>query len=251
LANADAGQFGQAVEAHEECLRISSQVGTFLPRLVVGSSLALTYGTLGAMEPAREIMESVLSVERNRSRNYWPLVWASSARLHLWAGNLPAARQASDKSFTDFKPVGSIHIADGVWMADAEIALAEGRPEHALDRLDELLRITRQVGRRHDVPEALMFKALCLRDLGDIERARENLGQARAVAEESGSGRTLWRILLEQSRLEAAEGSVAEAAKLGGEAKAAVSGIIDSLSDPELRQSYEALPDVQEALSNI
>ena len=32
-------------------------------------------------------------------------------------------------------------------MADAEIALAEGQPEHALERLDELLKLTEQTGR--------------------------------------------------------------------------------------------------------
>jgi predicted ATPase/class 3 adenylate cyclase len=249
LAYADAGQFDQALHAHEECLNTSRQLGTVLPQLVVAPFLALTYGTLGAMEPARESMGLALSVERNQFRNYWPFVWACSARLHLWAGDLPAARKASDQSYVDHKPVGSIHIADGVLMADAEIALAEGRPDHALERLDKLLKLTEQVGRRTDGPEALMFRALSLSAQGEAEGAQDNLRRARQEAEEIGSGHILWRILLEQSRLEEASGDAARAAEFGAEAKSAVSVIIESLADAELRQSFETLPDVQEALS--
>ncbi|MCH8339461.1 MAG: AAA family ATPase [Chloroflexi bacterium] len=250
LAYADAGQFDQALEAQEECLRNSRQMGTLLPQLVMAPSLALTYGSLGEMKPAWESMESAFLVDRNQFRNWWPFVWSCSARLHLLAGDLPAARKASDQSYIEFKPVGSIHMSDGVFMADAEIALAEGRPEHALERLDELLKLAEQTGRRHDVPEALMFRALSLSALGKTEGAREDLQRAREQAEELGSGRILWRILLEQSRLEAADGNSPKAAELGTQAKAAVSGIIDSLSDPDLQQSFESLPDVQEALAS-
>ena len=239
LACADAGQFGQALEAHEEALRISRLLGTVLPLLVVAPSLALTYATLGAMEPASESMDLALSVERNQFRSYWPFVWASSARLHLLAGDLAGARKASDQSYTDFKPMGSIHIGIGVLIADAEIALAEGRPDHALERLDELLKLTKQIGRRTDVPEALMFKALSLRAQGETDGARKNLRLAQEQAEELGAGRILWRILLEQSRLEAAAGSAAGATEFGAEAKAAVSSILEQLEDPELRKSFE------------
>ncbi len=129
------------------------------------------------------------------------------------------------------------------------MALAEGRPDHALERLDELLHLTEQVGRRTDVPEVLMFKALSLSAQGEAEGAQENLRRARQGAEEIGSGHILWRILLEQSRLEEASGNAARASEFGAEAKSAVSGIIESLNDPDLQQNFEALPDVKEALA--
>ena len=250
LVHSEAGQYGQALEAYDECLSISRRVGTKLPQLMMNSFLALTYGTLGAMERAWEAVELAQSVDRDQLQTYWPIVWAVTARLHLWGGNVPAARQASDQSFIDFKPVGANHIADGVLIADAEIALAEGRPEHALERMNELLKITEQVGRRTDVPEALLFRGLALRARGEEGEAQEDLLRARLEAEAIGSGRHFWRILLEQSRLEAAVGEAAKAAEFGAEAKAAVSGIIESLNDPELRQSFEGLPDVREALAS-
>ena len=216
----------------------------------MGSFLALTYGTIGAMEQAWKTLKLGQSVDRDQFRNYWPSLFAASAQLHLWAGDLPSARKASDESYQNLKPVGSLHIGDQVLIADAEIALAEGRPEHALKRLDELLKLAEQAGRRAFVPEALMFRALSLSAQGEAEGAQENLRRARQEAEDIGSGRILWRILLEQSRLEAASGSAARAAELGTEAKAAVSDLIESLSDPELRQSFQALPDIKEALAS-
>ena len=250
LVHSEAGQYGQALEAYDECLSISRRVGIKLPELMMNSFLALIYGTLGAMERAWEAMELAQSVDRDQLLTYWPIVWAVTARLHLWGGNVSAARQASDQSYVGFKPVGANHVADGVLITDAEIALAEGRPEHALERLDELLKLTEQIGRRNDVPEALLLKALSLSAFGETELAREVLLQARSEAEELGAYRFLWRILLEQSRLEAAVGEAAKAAKFGAEAKAAVSGIIESLNDPELRRVFEGLPDVREALAS-
>ena len=175
---------------------------------------------------------------------------AASAKLHLLAGDLPSAREASDESYVDFKPVGSLNLADLVFIADAEIALAEGRPEHALERLDELLKLAEQAGRRPAVPEALLLKGLALSAQGDEQGAREDLDRARREAEAISAGRHLWRILLEQSRMEAKSGNEGLAAELGAEARIAVSVILDELKDPDLRQSFEGLPDIREALAS-
>ena len=249
LVSGELGRFEQAVEEHEKCLEIARAVGMHLPLMAVGSSLALLYGSIGAMERAWKTIQQVQSLDRDQFRIYWPVVWAVSSRLHLWAGDLLAARQASDRSYKNYQPVGAINIADYVLMADAEVALAEGRPDHALELMNELLVLAEQSGRRIGVPEMLMFRALSQRGLGKFEDARADLRRARQEAEEINSGRILWRILLEQSRLERAVGEANVADGLGAEAKAAVSGIIESLNDPDLRQSFESLPDVKEALA--
>ena len=249
-ARAELGQFGQALESLGECVRLSRLIGTSLPLLFVGPSLALIYGTLGAQEQSWDAIELLASVDRDQFRNYWPGLMAASARLHVWAGDLPSAREASDESYENFQPVGSFNTAGLVLMADAEIALAEGRPEHALERLAELLKLAEQAGRRPEVPEALLFKGRALSVQGDEQDAREILRSARREAEEIDSGRYLWRILLEQSRMEAKSGNEALAAELGAEAARAVTIVLDQLSDPALRQSFEAQPDVQEALAS-
>jgi predicted ATPase/class 3 adenylate cyclase len=250
LISGELGRFEQAVKEHEKCLQIARGVGMHLPLMAVGSSLALLYGSVGAMERAWKTIKQVQAIDRDQFRIYWPVVWAVSSRLHLWAGDLPAARQASDRSYKDYQPVGAINIADYVLIADAEAALAEGRPDHALELVDELLLIAERAGRRIGLPETHMFKALCFRAQGEIGHARASLLQARQEAEEISSGRFLWRILLEQSRLERAVGKAKKADELAAEARSAVTTILEQLEDPELRESFEALPEVQEALAS-
>ena len=50
--------------------------------------------------------------------------------------------------------------------------------------------------------------------------------------------------------MEAKSGNDALAAELGTEAGRAVTVLLDELADPDLRQSFEAQPDVQEALAS-
>jgi hypothetical protein len=85
--------------------------------------------------------------------------------------------------------------------------------------------------------------------LGELELAREALQRALKEAEELGSGRVLWRILLEQSRLEAESGNSSDAEQLRARAGSAITELVTSIDDPELRRSFAGLPDAREALA--
>jgi hypothetical protein len=85
--------------------------------------------------------------------------------------------------------------------------------------------------------------------LGELEPAREGLRRSLKEAEELGSQRILWQILLEQSRLEAESGNAAEAEQLRARAGSAIAELAASIDDPELRRSFTALPDAREALA--
>jgi hypothetical protein len=94
----------------------------------------------------------------------------------------------------------------------------------------------------------LLLKGRGLRAGGLLEPAREALVQAIQAAEALRSSRTLWQILLEQSRLEAGAENPQEAAGLRARAGAVVGQLAASLDDPELRRQFEARPEIQEAL---
>jgi tetratricopeptide (TPR) repeat protein len=145
--------------------------------------------------------------------------------------------------------VGSLNVADIVLLADAEISLAEGNPQRAVERLDQMLELAAAARRRPAVPEALLLRGRSQRALGEVQLAREALLRALKEAEELGSGRVLWRILLEQSRLEAESGNSTDAELLRARAGSAIAELVTSIDDPELRRSFTALPDVREALA--
>jgi tetratricopeptide (TPR) repeat protein len=134
-------------------------------------------------------------------------------------------------------------------LADAEISLAEGNPQRAVERLDQMLELAAAARRRPAVPEALLLRGRSLRALGEFELARDALQRALKEAEELGSGRVLWRILLEQSRLEAESGNSTDAEQLRARAGSAIAELVTSIDDPELRRSFTALPDAREALA--
>jgi tetratricopeptide (TPR) repeat protein len=249
LSYFELGRLELAVKTLTECLNLSREGGSRLAILVAGSSLALTYGTLGAHQLSLTAIEQATSVDRAQVPHVWPIGPAVLARLLLWNGQLGEARRASEESYIGLKPVGSLNVADFVLLADAEISLAEGNPKRAVEVLDQMLELAAAARRRPAVPEALLLRGRSLRALGELELAREALQRALKEAEELGSGRVHWRILLEQSRLEAASGNTSEAEQLRARAGSVISELAASIDDPELRRSFVALPDAREALA--
>jgi class 3 adenylate cyclase/tetratricopeptide (TPR) repeat protein len=249
LSYFEVGRLDLAIDTLTECVDLSREGGIRLAILIAGSFLALTYSTLGAHELSLIAYEQAASVDRSQFPHVWPIVPAVSARLMVRNGQVGEARRASEESYIGLKPVGSLNVADIVLLADAEISLAEGNPQRAVERLDQMLELAAAARRRPAVPEALLLRGRSLRALGEFELAREALQRALKEAEELGSGRVLWRILLEQSRLEAESGNSTDAEQLRARAGSAIAELVTSIDDPELRRSFTALPDAREALA--
>ncbi|MGH2620376.1 MAG: adenylate/guanylate cyclase domain-containing protein [Anaerolineales bacterium] len=249
MAYFELGRLGLAIETLSEGLKLAKQADVRLAILFSGSFLGLAYGFLGSPQLGFAAVDEATSVDPNQFPHVWPAAMASLARLRLWNGEPAAARQASIESYKRLKPVGSLNIADSVLMADAEITLAEGNPQGAIDLLDRMLGLAAAAHRRPAVAEALLLRGRGLRALGELKPARESLRKSRREAEALGSQRVLWQILLEQSRLEAESGNRGEAEELRTQAASAVTTLAASIDDPELRRSFEALPDVRETLA--
>jgi tetratricopeptide (TPR) repeat protein len=249
LSYFEVGRLDLAIDTLTECVDLSREGGIRLAILIAGSFLALTYSTLGAHELSLIAYEQAASVDRSQFPHVWPIVPAVSARLMVRNGQVGEARRASEESYIGLKPVGSLNVADIVLLADAEISLAEGNPQRAVERLDQMLELAAAARRRPAVPEALLLRGRSLRALGEFELARDALQRALKEAEELGSGRVLWRILLEQSRLEAESGNSTDAEQLRARAGSAIAELVTSIDDPELRRSFTALPDAREALA--
>jgi tetratricopeptide (TPR) repeat protein len=215
--------------------------------MFAGSALALTYTEVGNLPGALSAIEQAMALDRGRFPYFWGVPLGMRARLHVRMGELAEARAASQASHANFRPE-VVNTADFVLLADAELALAEGRTEEAVAACDELLEAARKPGRQVAVPETLLLKGRGLRAGGLLEPAREALVQAIQAAEALRSSRTLWQILLEQSRLEAGAENPQEAAGLRARAGAVVGQLAASLDDPELRRQFEARPEIQEAL---
>jgi tetratricopeptide (TPR) repeat protein len=80
-----------------------------------------------------------------------------------------------------------------VLAAHALALLATWRPEEAISRCEEAIRIARAVGDRAEEARGLNILGGCLTDLGEMDRAIGLLLEARRIAEEVGEAETVVR----------------------------------------------------------
>jgi exonuclease VII small subunit len=88
-------------------------------------------------------------------------------------------------------------------LAEAELAIAQGKPSNALAILDELIRRLQNYEMRLLLPEALYLSGRALLGSGQEQLAQVRFLEALAAAEATGSQRCAWRILCALSQLEA------------------------------------------------
>ena len=110
--------------------------------------------------------------------------WVNAVRAQVWLekGDTEAAsRWAAGDSDT-------VHdvIFPAIPVALAQVWMAQGRPEEALQLLDHALQAAEQVGRLGNAIQILVVKALAHRSHGDHEQALVALERALALAEPEG-----------------------------------------------------------------
>jgi LuxR family maltose regulon positive regulatory protein len=110
--------------------------------------------------------------------------WVSAYRAQIWLekGDSEAAfHWAAGNS-------GNVH--DGIYptipVALAQVRLAQGQPDQALQLLDHALQAAEQVGRFGNTIQILIVKALAHRARGDPERALADFERALELAEPEG-----------------------------------------------------------------
>ena len=243
------GRFELAIETLNDGLQLGLDADVEVTATICRVYLGMAYGNLGRIDQAFEALEKTVAADRGQFAHIWrPVADSILSTLHLMRGDLYEARRRSQASYQDLRPVASITAADFVFIADAEIALAEDEPERTVELMDKLLRLAEQAQRRPPVAEALLIQGRAFRTLGNHEAAQASLHRALTEAKELGAKRMIWQILLELGRLEDDAANKAEAHMFYAQAEAAVSELAESIEDVELRRSFESLHDVKEAL---
>ena len=114
----------------------------------------------------------------------------------------------------DQDPLGAMFSSRTCWFANAELELAQNRPNQALDTVDRLIgSIPGDSGVLS--PELLRLRGEILVTLDRSQDAESQFAEARASAEQSGLQLILWRILATQRKLYLAQGRVEDADKPG------------------------------------
>jgi DNA-binding NarL/FixJ family response regulator len=138
----------------------------------------------GDVEAAVVAIRRMLSEGDPRRR---PAVLAAAVEVHLAAGDVEAARAASDElaTFADLVDAPLLHaISDG---AAGAVLLAEGDTRGALVTLRRAAAGWRTLGMPYDAARARVRVALACQGLGDHDAAEVELAAARATFEQLGA----------------------------------------------------------------
>jgi DNA-binding SARP family transcriptional activator len=170
------------------------------------------------------------------------------ARVKIAVGKLDDGKAILDRALELCSPdnVWSHYI---VWIAitDAYLQLAQGNTKRAFKRLDERVQSYRQAGFRFNLAEEYWLRGKAYLALGEVEKAKKILLEAKAVAEEKEERLFLWQILATLSKIERMSGDKVEAARLLDQAREIINYIADRAGDEEgLRAAFLAHPEVEQ-----
>ena len=239
----------EVIRLTQEAIVYSKQAGLVPPQVYGRAGLGWTYARLGDIKRGFELVNLAHEVAKESFPVGQPYTLAVLARLHILSGDLDAAEaaiQESEKKSTEGEPVSFTMVLRP--LAQIELALAREDYEGGITIANELIDGLNQYGIRVNIPDALLLKGKVLLAQGKVDQSHKVLIEARTRAEELGSRRTLWPILLALGRVETERGNAAEAEALLGKAKEIVDYIADHAGTPELRESFLSIPDVKAVL---
>ena len=134
-----------------------------------------------------------------------------------------------------------------VLFAEAELAIYRGQHQRALETTDDLINRLYQYGMRSRLAEAEYLKAITLVELKQHEAARDCYMQSRALAEEVGSRRILWRTLCAHSQLES-EQDKSEELRQG--ARRVIEDIVSHIHQEDLKDSFLNRSEIKSVLKD-
>jgi tetratricopeptide (TPR) repeat protein len=241
----DLGQYDRALEAARVSLQFAEESGFSVPKIFCPAQIALAYGDLGEFsrgeEIAREIME--IAEESPYAETH---VLSITALIHnlIAAGDLRQAEELhkqmatpqQDDDYAAFLFGGNLKLL---------LHLRLNQPEKVLSHSERLFDRVKDIGAAALAPEVHFLRGMAYMELGEYDKAREELGEARERAEEIDQRRTLWKILSALAELEDKQGNVDHAVVLKGEARSIIEYIVDH-SPSDMRATILALPEVRD-----
>ena len=182
-------------------------------------SLALSYRELGDFEAAiTTANQSLAYFSIAASELEMASVENELALVYLALGQLGRAREHVAASRASFEKLKDSRLLAHAVETEAEIDLADGSPEDALEHAEEAIELARATSNRKAELSALVSLARARRMKGDLDSELETLGLAATLARQHGRRGQLQKILGELARTYASRGDLQRAFDLSQEA---------------------------------
>ena len=270
----------EAMQLGDESIRLAQEIGTRSGYAYGLISSGSVLGALGRYGPALERVQQGLAIAQEIEHRQWRcFAQRTLGILYRDLLDYPTARRHLEESVALAKESGSLFhlrqgagylalllIGDGeidqaesllgsvltpqlsprplaqrrVWVAQAELALAQGEPQQAIQIVDRLLATT--AGAEGEtggvVPYLARLRGEGLMALRRWEEAEVTFRVGLAAAQAQATPRLIWPLHLALGKLCRAQRRHAEAGQAFAAARTVIDQIAVSLSDPALRENF-------------
>lgn len=225
------GAWGDALAQAHEALRIASDSGHETNIASARWALGAIYLDMLDLGEARRQLEQGLALIGGRGAAFLlGHLSACLARVRIAQGEPATAARALDEIQTVSTPMQTVWQR-ALWAARAELVLAQGRPEPALQIVEQLSRS----GGAGPVPRLLYLRGVILSELRRYPEAETVLHEAEASCERHGLPPLRWRAQLALGAVQQLQGRTVAARELYDAARALVERLAESLPDDQAR----------------
>lgn len=234
----------RALEVMQNSIRLGVQAGFVVPLVDTHVIMGLLYAFMGDFDKGLEYTRAAAQNAERSLRAFLGAPLSAQAMVHLLAGNLSAAAELLESS-----AINLVFNSTNAFLsvsARCYYLLLTNRAEEASDLIEQFIHEARTRNIAFFIGDAISIKGQALLALGQWEEARQTLMEARELA--SFSRRALIEILPALVKVETHLGNPSAASRFLLEAQQIVQYILDHTSDPALRASFLARPEIREIL---
>jgi predicted ATPase/class 3 adenylate cyclase len=221
-----------------------------MPEILFDVYPVLAYASLAASDPVHELVNKLLEFIES-GFPLWPhMVNSYAAKTLIGAGEFETGQELLEKSSLEaVMDIYQLGVAPNLFEAKAELLLAGGEWEEALNIVDEVLEVVLKKGMLAHVPPKLLLKGRILQQAGRADEANEILREGHAMAREQDARPVLWQICALLADMETERGNTSEAQIFKEEAREAIDFMAEHAGRDDLRASFLAIPQVETILS--
>ena len=252
-ARAEAGDLGQALAVIYEALAMlegSNDAGVITA--MVHATGAAVYGLYGLADLA---LEHSRMVETIADVMYDDFFRTPTALAYVHGGRLDEAEAALQPMYEQPR-LQTKRSVEYMGMLSSMPDFVRGELVLAQEDFEQILRYDLE-SHGHGgtgstsvaLPDLLRGRGQALLALNRAEEAWADLSEARDIAEQYESKRSLWRIYFEMSRVASLQGRLDESQQLLEQSRELINYIADNCGNPEVREAFLNTPMVQKALT--
>ncbi len=235
-----AGDYARALPWAEQALAFGEETGTSSHAFLGHGALSMLCLDLLALHAALRHLQRSLALARELgSHHYVQDVIGFTVTAYIARGEIARAASLLAEALTPQTPAQTLSERR-LWLAQAELSLAQGDAAQALGIVDNVIASTPNIGTRGAgaIPRLAKLRGESLIALGRYAEAEADLTAAAETAIVQGARPLLWRIHLARGRLYRATGRIVEAGAAFTTVREIVADLALGVPDTRVRATF-------------